>query len=69
MTSNVSAQESGVFVDSQGQLDVSRVEAAGSEVFVCVGVDVVGNTASTRIRVRLEEPDTGKRRWCEEGEI
>ena len=49
-----------MFVDTQGQLDVSRVEAAGSELFVCVGVDVVGNMASTRIRVRSDEPAKGK---------
>jgi hypothetical protein len=43
--------ETGVFVDEDGKLDVSRVEEAGSELFACVGVDAAGNSARTRIRV------------------
>ena len=63
VTNNVSMEESGVFVDSQGQLDVSRIVAASSELFVCGGADVVGNTASTRIRVISVDPEEGKGGW------
>ena len=59
MTSD-GAEESGVFVDSQGQLDVSGVESANSTVYVCVGVDAVGNSARARIRVVSVDPEEGE---------
>ena len=49
-----------MFIDDLGRLDVSRVEAANSELFLCVGVDAVGNTASTRIRVSSVDPEEGE---------
>ena len=49
-----------MFVDGGGQLDVSRVQSAGSQLFACVGVDAVGNSARTRIRVTSVDPDPGE---------
>lgn len=54
---------SGVFVDGQGRLDLSQVDAANRTLFECVGVDAAGNTARTLIRVNSVDPEEG------EGEI
>ena len=51
--------ETGVFVDENGKLDVSRVQEAGSELFACVGVDAAGNSARTRIRVTSVSSEQG----------
>ena len=60
-----SSVESGVFVNSQGALDLSKIETANTTVFVCEGRDVVGNSAGARIRVistDSEEGEQGERR-------
>ena len=58
---NDTSVESGAFVDAQGQLDVSRVQTAGSQLFACVGVDPVENSARTRIRVTSVDPQEGEK--------
>lgn len=51
--------ETGVFVDEDGNLDVSRVTTAGSQLFDCVGEDAAGNSAGYRIRVISVDPEQG----------
>ena len=50
----------GVFVNSEGQLDVSEIEQSGNVLYACVGVDDAGNTARTRIRVITVDPEEGE---------
>lgn len=52
--------ESGVFVDGQGRLDLSQVDAANKTLFECVGVDAAGNTARTLIRIISVDPEEGE---------
>lgn len=52
--------ESGVFVDGQGKLDLSKVDSAQRTLFECVGVDAAGCSARTLIRVNSVEPEEGE---------
>lgn len=58
--------ESGVFVDRQGQLDLSKVDSANRTLFECVGVDAAGCSARTLIRVNSVEPEEGEGEICNE---
>ena len=51
---------SGVFVDEQGRLDLSRAQPKDSQLFACVGVDVAGNSARTLVRVNVVDPVEGE---------